>query len=38
MIKIDKEVEIKKAIVEKNRAITEQKNIIIIKDVKESSS
>ena len=38
MTKIDKEVEIKKAIDEKNKASIEKKNIIRIKDVKESSS
>lgn len=38
MIKIDKEVEIKKSIVEKNTLVYEMKNIIIIEDVEESSS
>jgi hypothetical protein len=38
MIKIDKEVEIKKSIVEKNRVASEHKNIIRIKDVEESAS
>ena len=38
MIKIDKEVEIKKVIVEKNRVSSEQKIIIRIEDVEESSS
>ena len=38
MLKIDKEAEINKAIVEKNRAASEKKNIIKIKDVEESSS
>ena len=38
MIKIDKEAEIKKAIVEKNRVASEWKNIIRIKEVEESSS
>jgi hypothetical protein len=33
MIKIDKEAEIKKAIVENNRSSSEQNNIIIIEDV-----
>ena len=36
MTKIDKEAEIKKAIVEKSRAIIEWKNIIRIEDVEES--
>ena len=38
MTKIDKEVEIKRAIEEKNRAVSERKNLIKIKDVEESSS
>ena len=38
MIKINKEVEIKKAIVENNRVASERKNIIRIEDVEESSS
>ena len=38
MIKIDKEVDIKRAIDEKNKFASEWKNIIRIKDVEESSS
>ena len=38
MIKIDKEEEIKKSIVEKNKDASEWKNIIRIEDVEESSS
>ena len=38
MIKIDKEADIKKTIVEKNKYASEKKNIIRIKDVEESSS
>ena len=38
MSKIDKEAEIKRAIEEKNRATSEQKNLIRIEDVEESSS
>ena len=38
MIKIDKEAKIKRAIVENNRDASEQKNIIRVKDVEESSS
>ena len=38
MTKIDKEVEIKKSIVEKCIASIEKKNIIRIEDVEESSS
>ena len=38
MLKIDKEAEIKKAMVEKHRSRIERKNIIRIKDVEESSS
>jgi hypothetical protein len=38
MTKIHKEAESKRAIVEKNRAASEQKNIIRIEDVEESSS
>ena len=37
MSKIDKEAEIKKSIDEKNRVVSEQKNLIKIKDVEESS-
>lgn len=38
MPKIDKEEEIKKSIVEKNRVASKRNNIIIIEDVEESSS
>ena len=38
MLKIDKEVEIKKDIIEKNRGAHEWNNIIIIEDVEESYS
>ena len=38
MIKIDKEVEIKRAIVEKNKVAIERNNIIKIEDVEDSSS
>ena len=38
MTKIDKEVEIKKSMDKKNRAASERKNIIRMKDVEESSS
>ena len=38
MTKIHKEVEIKRAIVEKNRGASERKNLIRIEDVAESSS
>ena len=38
MTKIDKEVEIKKAIVKKSWVAIERKNIIKIEDVEESSS
>jgi hypothetical protein len=38
MLKIDKEAEIKKTIVEKNRVASERKNIIRIEDLEESSS
>ena len=38
MLKIDKEVEIKRGIEEKNRSASVQKNLIRIKDVEESSS
>ena len=38
MTKIEKEVEIKKSIAEKSKVAIEQKNIIRIEDVEESSS
>ena len=38
MLKINKEVEIKRAIVEKNRVASERKNLIRIEDVEESYS
>ena len=38
MTKVDKEATIKKAIPEKSRVAIEQKNIIRIEDVEESSS
>ena len=38
MFKIDKEAEIKRAIEEKNATASEQKNLIRIEDVEESSS
>ena len=38
MPKVDKEAETKRAIEEKNKVASEQKNLIIIEDVEESSS